>query len=62
VLVEVYDLNQAAASKLDKGTGLSTGGDIVIAGFLLGNGAGDNNVILRGFGPPGWLWCAQCAG
>jgi hypothetical protein len=27
------------------------GNDIVIAGFILGNGTGANNVILRGIGP-----------
>ena len=52
-LVEVYDLNQSAASKL---ANLSTrafvsyGGDIVIAGFLLG-GSGDDRIVVRGIGP-----------
>jgi hypothetical protein len=30
---------------------VSTGNDIVIAGFILGNSAGMDNVILRGIGP-----------
>jgi hypothetical protein len=53
-LVEVYDLSQAEASKLaniSTRAFVSTGGDILIAGFILGNGAGDDNVILRGLGP-----------
>ena len=28
-----------------------TGGDIVIAGFILGNNGGDDRVVLRGIGP-----------
>src|ERR1044071_4920068 len=50
-LVEVYDLNQAAASKLaDISTRafVSTGSNIMIAGFILGNGTGMDHVILRG--------------
>jgi hypothetical protein len=53
-LVEVYDLNQSVDSKLGN---ISTrafcgaGPDIVIAGFTLGNGAGDDRVIIRGLGP-----------
>ena len=53
-LVEVYDLSQAAASKLANiGTRafVSTGGDILIAGFILGNGTMPDNVIVRGIGP-----------
>jgi uncharacterized delta-60 repeat protein len=53
-LVEVYDLNQSAASKLGNISTrafVSTGDDIVIAGFILGNGGGDDRVILRGIGP-----------
>jgi len=30
---------------------VSTGADIVIAGFILGGNTGDDNVILRGIGP-----------
>ena len=53
-LVEVYDLNQAAASKLaniSTRAFVSTGSDIVIAGFILGGGTGNDNVIVRGIGP-----------
>ena len=53
-LIEVYDLDQAAASKLGNISTrafVSTGSDIVIAGFILGNGAGLDNIILRGIGP-----------
>lgn len=53
-LVEVYDLNQAADSKL---ANLSTRAqvgtleNIVIAGFLLSNHGGLDRVIVRGVGP-----------
>jgi len=53
-LVEVYDLAQAAASKLGNISTrafVSTGSNIMIAGFILGNGSGMDNVILRGLGP-----------
>jgi hypothetical protein len=53
-LVEVYDLTQAAPSKLaniSTRAFCGTGGNIVIAGFILGNGTGMDNVILRGIGP-----------
>ena len=53
-LVEVYDLNQAAASKLaniSTRAFVSTDANIVIAGFILGGGSGTNNMILRGIGP-----------
>jgi hypothetical protein len=53
-LVEVYDLSQAAASKLaniSTRAFVSTGSNIVIAGFILGNGVGMDSVILRGIGP-----------
>jgi hypothetical protein len=53
-LIEVYDLNQAAASKLanlSTRAFVSTGDSIVIAGFLLSNNAGDDRVIVRGIGP-----------
>jgi hypothetical protein len=53
-LVEVYDLNQTAASKLANVSTrgfVGTGGDIMIAGFILGDNSGDYNVILRGIGP-----------
>ena len=53
-LVEVYDLDQAALSKLGN---ISTralvgiGDDIVIAGFMLGGNSGDDRVVVRGIGP-----------
>jgi hypothetical protein len=54
-LVEVYDLDQTADSKLanlSTRAFVSTGSDIVIAGFLLSNHPGTmDNVIVRGIGP-----------
>jgi N-acetylneuraminic acid mutarotase len=52
-LVEVYDLNQSVDSKLaniSTRAFVSTGPDIVIAGFTLGSGGGDDRVIVRGLG------------
>ena len=53
-LVEVYDLDPAAASKLaniSTRAFVSTGSDIMIAGFILGGGNGNTNIIVRGLGP-----------
>jgi hypothetical protein len=53
-VVEVYDLNQAAASKLaniSTRAFVNTGGEILIAGFILGNGTMSDNLIVRGIGP-----------
>ncbi|MEO8353794.1 MAG: hypothetical protein ABI680_18865, partial [Chthoniobacteraceae bacterium] len=53
-LVEVYDLNNEVDSKLanlSTRAFVSTGDDIVIAGFLLSNGSASNEVIVRGIGP-----------
>jgi hypothetical protein len=53
-LVEVYDLNQAADSKLanlSTRSFVSTGNDIVIAGFMLGSNSGNGMVVVRGIGP-----------
>ena len=60
-LVEVYDLDPAAGpngpSTPSKLGNLSTrafsglGSNIIIAGFILGNNGGDDNVIIRGLGP-----------
>ena len=51
-LVEVYDLSQAAASKLSNiSTRAVVSADIVIAGFILGHGTMADNVIVRGIGP-----------
>jgi hypothetical protein len=52
-LVEVYDLNQAAGRLANISTRafVSTGGDITIAGFILGNRDGADRVVIRGLGP-----------
>ena len=53
-LVEVYDFSQAASSKLANVSTrafVSTGSDIVIAGFILGASQGDGRVAVRGVGP-----------
>ena len=53
-LFEVYDLSQAALSKLaniSTRAFCATGGDIVIAGFVLGNNPGDDRIVVRGLGP-----------
>jgi uncharacterized protein (TIGR03118 family) len=53
-LIEVYDLSQSVASKLaniSTRAFVSTGNDIVIAGFILGNGGGDDRIVVRGLGP-----------
>jgi hypothetical protein len=53
-LVEVYDLNQAAGSKLaniSTRAFVETGDNIVIAGFVLSTNAGVGRVIVRGLGP-----------
>jgi hypothetical protein len=53
-LVEVYDLNPSAGSKLaniSTRAQVGTGINIVIAGFILGNGGGNDRIIVRGLGP-----------
>jgi hypothetical protein len=53
-LVEIYDLAAGVASKLgDISTRafVSTGNDVVIAGFILGNATGNDKVVVRGLGP-----------
>jgi hypothetical protein len=53
-LVEVYDLNQGVDSKLaniSTRAFVSTGDDIVIAGFMLGANNGDDRIVVRGIGP-----------
>jgi hypothetical protein len=56
-LVEVYDLNPAADSKLanlSTRAFVSTGDNIVIAGFMLGSNpsqAGNDRIAVRGIGP-----------
>jgi hypothetical protein len=53
-LVEVYDLNQEVDSKLanlSTRAFVSTGDDIVIAGFLLSDNADEDRIVVRGIGP-----------
>ena len=53
-LVEVYDLNQGVDSKLSNLSTralVSTGDDVVIAGFLLSDNGNDDRVVVRGIGP-----------
>ena len=53
-LVEVYDLSQAVPSKLANISTralVGTGSNVVIAGFILGNGSGNDRVVARGIGP-----------
>jgi hypothetical protein len=53
-LVEIYDLDQGFESKLanlSTRAFVSTGDNIVIAGFQLGNTGGDDLIIVRGLGP-----------
>ena len=53
-LIEVFDINQAALSKLaniSTRAFVSSGDDIVIAGFILGNQSGNDRIIVRGIGP-----------
>ena len=53
-MVEVYDLNQGVDSKLanlSTRAFVSTGDNIVIAGFMLGGSSGDDRVVVRGIGP-----------
>ena len=53
-LVEGYDLDQSAGSQL---ANISTrgfvevGSDVMIGGFILGNGVGTTNVLIRALGP-----------
>jgi hypothetical protein len=53
-LVEAYDLDRSASSKLDNISTralISTGDDIVIAGFMLAGQTGLDRVVIRGVGP-----------
>src|ERR1051325_8104735 len=53
-LVELYDVGQAADSRLGNISTrgfVATGGDIMIAGFILGGNTGSTNVVVRGIGP-----------
>jgi hypothetical protein len=53
-LIEVYDLSQAVSAKLaniSTRAFVSTGDDIVIAGFILGGNSGMDRIVVRGIGP-----------
>ncbi|MEY2489062.1 MAG: hypothetical protein QOC70_1004, partial [Verrucomicrobiota bacterium] len=53
-LVEIYDLSQAVLAKLaniSTRAFVSTGDNIVIAGFTLGGHSGGDRVVVRGLGP-----------
>jgi len=53
-LIELYDLSQAVLAKLaniSTRAFVSTGDNIVIAGFLLGGHAGEGRIVVRGIGP-----------
>jgi hypothetical protein len=55
-LVEIYDLNQAAASQLaniSTRAFVGTGSDVLIGGFILGGSPGGANthIVVRGLGP-----------
>ena len=53
-LVEVYDLSQGVDSKLaniSTRAFVSTGDNIVIAGFILGGNSGNDRIVVRGIGP-----------
>jgi hypothetical protein len=53
-LIEVYDLQQAVDAKLanlSTRAVVSTGDNVVIAGFVLSIGSGNDRIVLRGLGP-----------
>jgi hypothetical protein len=53
-LIEVYDLSLAVPAKLaniSTRAFVSTGNDIVIAGFILGNQSSNDRIVVRGIGP-----------
>jgi hypothetical protein len=53
-LVEVYDLDAGVPSKLaniSTRAFVGTNENVVIAGFILGNGQGDASIVVRGIGP-----------
>jgi hypothetical protein len=53
-LFEVYDLDTAATSQLSNLSTrafVGTGNNVVIGGFVLGNNAGDDRIVVRGLGP-----------
>jgi hypothetical protein len=55
-LIEVYDLSQAVLAQLaniSTRAFVSTGDNIVIAGFTLGGNSGNDRIVVRGLGPAG---------
>jgi hypothetical protein len=53
-LIEVYDLDQTGLSRLvnlSTRAFVSTGNDIVIAGFVLSEGNGNDRIVVSGIGP-----------
>ena len=53
-MIEAYDVSQAVLAKLANISTralVSTGNDIVIAGFVLGNNSGADRIVVRGIGP-----------
>jgi hypothetical protein len=53
-LIELYDLNPEALSKLGNISTralVSTGDNRVIAGFIVGSHSGNDRIVLRGIGP-----------
>ncbi|MEN3369700.1 MAG: hypothetical protein V7609_1843 [Verrucomicrobiota bacterium] len=53
-LLEVYDLDAAAASRLANISGrasVQTGGNLLFAGFIVGNNIGAAKVVVRALGP-----------
>jgi outer membrane biosynthesis protein TonB len=53
-VIEVYDLSSATQARLANISTRAltgTGGNIVIAGFTLGNHSGDDRIVVRGIGP-----------
>jgi hypothetical protein len=53
-LLEVYDLDPAAASRLANISGrasVQTGGNLLFAGFIVGNNIGAAKVVVRALGP-----------
>jgi hypothetical protein len=55
-LIEVYDLSQAVLAQLGNISTrafVSTGDNIVIAGFTLGGNSGNDRIVVRGLGPTG---------
>ena len=53
-LVEFYDLNPGVDSRLANISSrafVSTGDNIIIAGFVLGGSTGSNRIVVRGIGP-----------